>query len=264
MEKIVVLGAGKMGAWLVESLCLDYDVGVYDTDKTKLKYFFNSHKFLTLEEVRDFQPDLLINAVSLNSTIQVFKEIDPFLKDDCILADITSVKNGLHEYYQKSGRRFVSTHPMFGPTFANIKELSNENAIIILESDQEGIEFFRRFYTSLKLNIYEYSFSDHDETIAYSLSVPFSSSLVFAACMKKQEAPGTTFRKHLDVARGVLSEDDYLLSEILFNPFTIAQVAKIRTQLANLITMVEERDFKALKEFLDGLRENIELPVNRG
>jgi prephenate dehydrogenase len=264
MEKIVVLGAGKMGAWLVESLCLDYDVGVYDTDKTKLKYFFNSHKFLTLEEVRDFQPDLLINAVSLNSTIQVFKEIDPFLKDDCILADITSVKNGLHEYYQKSGRRFVSTHPMFGPTFANIKDLSNENAIIILESDQEGIEFFRRFYSSLKLNIYEYSFSDHDETIAYSLSVPFSSSLVFAACMKKQEAPGTTFRKHLDVARGVLSEDDYLLSEILFNPFTIAQVAKIRTQLANLINMVEERDLKALKEFLDGLRENIELPVNRG
>ena len=264
MKKIVVLGAGKMGAWLVESLCLDYDVGVYDTDKTKLKYFFNSHKFLTLEEVRDFQPDLLINAVSLNSTIQVFKEIDPFLKDDCILADITSVKNGLHEYYQKSGRRFVSTHPMFGPTFANIKDLSNENAIIILESDQEGIEFFRRFYSSLKLNIYEYSFSDHDETIAYSLSVPFSSSLVFAACMKKQEAPGTTFRKHLDVARGVLSEDDYLLSEILFNPFTIAQVAKIRTQLANLINMVEERDLKALKEFLDGLRENIELPVNRG
>jgi prephenate dehydrogenase len=264
MKKIVVLGAGKMGAWLVESLCLDYDVGVYDMDKTKLKYFFNSHKFLTLEEVRDFQPDLLINAVSLNSTIQVFKEIDPYLKDDCILADITSVKNGLKEYYLKSGRRFVSTHPMFGPTFANIKDLSSENAIIILESDQEGIEFFRRFYSSLKLNIYEYSFSDHDETIAYSLSVPFSSSLVFAACMKKQEAPGTTFRKHLDVARGVLSEDDYLLSEILFNPFTIAQVVKIRTQLANLINMVEERDFKALKEFFDGLRENIELPVNRG
>ena len=82
--------------------------------------------------------------------------------------------------------------------------------------------------------------------------------------MKKQEAPGTTFRKHLDVARGVLSEDDYLLSEILFNPFTIEQVGKIRTQLANLIRMVEKRDFGALKDFLDELRQNIELPVNRG
>jgi prephenate dehydrogenase len=263
MKKIVVLGAGKMGSWLVESLCLDYDVGVFDLDKTRLKYFFNSHRFLSLDEIRDFQPDLLINAVSLHNTINVFKEIDPYLTKNCIISDITSVKNGLREYYSKSGRRFVSTHPMFGPTFANIKDLSNENAIIITESDQGGIEFFRSFYSSLKLNIYEYSFSDHDETIAYSLSVPFSSSLVFAACMKKQEAPGTTFRKHLDVARGVLSEDDYLLSEILFNPFTIEQVAKIRTQLASLIKIVEQRDFEALKDFFDGLRENIELPVNR-
>ena len=81
--------------------------------------------------------------------------------------------------------------------------------------------------------------------------------------MKTQEAPGTTFRKHLDVARGVLSEDDYLLSEILFNPFTIEQVAKIRTQLGSLIKIVEKRDFVALKDFFDELRENIELPVNR-
>ncbi len=261
MKKIVVLGAGKMGAWLVDSLCLDYEVGVVDQDKTRLKYFFNSHRFLSIEEIRDFQPDLLINAVSLHNTIRVFREVDTFLPEDCIIADITSVKNGLQEYYRESGRRFVSTHPMFGPTFANIKDLSNENAIIIKESDQEGIEFFRSFYSSLKLNIYEYSFSDHDETIAYSLSVPFSSSLVFAACMKKQEAPGTTFRKHLDVARGVLSEDDYLLSEILFNPFTIEQVAKIRTQLASLIKIVEQRDFEGLKDFINELRENIDLPV---
>ncbi len=250
-----------MGSWLVESLCLDYDVGVFDRDKSRLKYFFNSHRFLHFDEIRDFAPELLINAVSLNNTIQVFREIEPYLPGNCIIADITSVKNGLQEYYRESGRRFVSTHPMFGPTFANIKDLSNENAIIIRESDEEGKEFFRNFYRSLNLNIYEYSFSDHDETIAYCLSVPFSSSLVFAACMKKQEAPGTTFRKHLDVARGVLSEDDYLLSEILFNRYTVDQVEKIRTQLARLIEIVKERDFNALQEFFDSLRQNIELPV---
>jgi prephenate dehydrogenase len=261
IEKIVILGAGKMGSWLVESLCLDYEVGVYDKEKSSLKYFFNSHKFLNLDDIGEFNPDLVINAVSLNQTIEMFRNIDPHLSKECIISDITSVKNGLQEYYQQCGRRFVSTHPMFGPTFANIKDLSNENAIIITESDEEGKTFFRKFYASLKLNIYEYSFSDHDETIAYCLSVPFSSSLVFAACMKKQEAPGTTFRKHLDVARGVLSEDDYLLSEILFNPFTVEQVEKIRSQLARLIEIVRERDFNALTEFFDSLRLNIELPA---
>ncbi|NIR17329.1 MAG: prephenate dehydrogenase/arogenate dehydrogenase family protein, partial [Desulfobacterales bacterium] len=68
--------------------------------------------------------------------------------------------------------------------------------------------------------VYEYTFEEHDKTIAYSLSVPFASSMVFAACMKKQEAPGTTFRKHLDIAKGLLSEDDHLLAEVMFNPNT--------------------------------------------
>jgi prephenate dehydrogenase len=243
----------------VESLCLDYDVGVYDNDKHKLKYFFNSHRFLSYKEIGDFNPDMLINAVTLNNTVKVFHEIQPFLNANCLLADITSVKNGLWLYYQESGMRFVSTHPMFGPTFGNIKDLSRENAIIIKESDEEGKQFFRKFYTSHKISIYEYSFEEHDQTIAYSLSIPFSSSLVFAACMKKQEAPGTTFRKHLEVARGVLSEDDYLLSEILFSPYTAEQVKKINAKLESLIEMINKKDFKSLKNFFDTLRKNIEL-----
>ncbi|MBL7112586.1 MAG: prephenate dehydrogenase [Bacteroidales bacterium] len=256
--KIVVIGAGKMGSWLVESLCLDYDVGVYDLDKQKLKYFFNSHRFLTPEEIGGFEPDMLINAVSLNNTVQAFDDLLPFVKDDCLLSDITSVKNGLAVYYNKLGRRFVSTHPMFGPTFANIKELTRENAIIIKESDEEGKAFFRKFYASFDLNIYEYSFVEHDQTIAYSLSIPFSSSLVFAACMKKQEAPGTTFRKHMNVAQGVLSEDDYLLSEILFSPYTLEQVEKINAQLDFLIGIIRKRDFEELRKFFNVLRKNIE------
>jgi prephenate dehydrogenase len=148
---------------------------------------------------------------------------------------------------------------MFGPTFGNIKDLSKENAIIIKESDEEGKQFFWKFYRSLNISIYEYSFEEHDQTIAYSLSIPFSSSLVFAACMKKLEAPGTTFRKHLEVARGVLSEDDFLLSEILFSPYTAEQVKKINAKLDSLIEMIKRKDFESLKNFFDTLRENIGL-----
>lgn len=36
--------------------------------------------------------------------------------------------------------------------------------------------------------------------------------------MKHQDAPGTTFKRHMKIAKGVLNEDDYLLQEILFNP----------------------------------------------
>ncbi len=257
--RIAIIGAGNMGSWLVESLCLEYEVGVYDVDRNRLKYFFNSRKFLYYEEIADFSPDLLINAVSLDKTVAVFDDIISYLPEKCIIADITSVKSGLAEYYKKLGRRFVSTHPMFGPTFGNVKDLSNENAIIITESDEEGKAFFREYFSGLKIKIHEYSFQEHDQTIAYSLSIPFSSTMVFAACMKEQAAPGTTFKKHYNIAEGLLSEDDYLLSEILLSPYSLGQVERISEQMESLIEMIRARDKEQLKEFFKGLRDNIGL-----
>ncbi len=257
--RIAIIGAGNMGSWMVESLCLDYEVGVFDTDRTKMRYFFNSRKFLYLEEILDFSPDLLINAVNLEKTIPVFDEIISYLPESCIIADITSVKNGMAEYYQKLGRRFVSTHPMFGPTFANVRDLRDESAIIISESDEEGKEIFRKFYKSLHINIFEYSFQEHDETIAYSLSIPFASTMVFASIMKEQEAPGTTFKKHLNIAEGLLSEDDYLLSEILLSPHSLEQVEQINEKMSQLMQMLKAKDKEQLKKFFGNLRSNIGL-----
>ena len=255
--KILIIGAGNMGAWFVESLCLEHDVAVYDTNRQKLRYFFNTHRFVSFEQIDAFAPELLINAVSLQHTVAAFNDVLPYLPDSCIISDITSVKNNLHEYYLSVGRRFVSTHPMFGPTFASLKELSSQSAVIISESDTVGKKFFHDFYSSLRLNIYEYSFEQHDKTMAYSLSVPFTSTMVFAACMKYLEAPGTTFKKHLNIAEGLLSENDYLLSEILLNPHTFPQIERIHEKLSELIEMIRQKDTKAIHKFVEELRRNI-------
>ncbi len=258
--KILILGAGKMGAWLAESLCLEHEVGIYDPVREKLRYIFKTQRFLDYKEFEEFQPELLINSVDLQHTIKVFKEVLPFIPENCIISDIASVKNGLKNYYLNSNRRFVSTHPMFGPTFGNVKELENQNAIIIEESDEEGKAFFRKFYSSFSINIFEYSFEKHDETIAYSLSIPFASSLVFGSCMKELEVPGTTFKKHLNISRGLLSEDNYLLSEILLNPYTTSQIENIQEKLNKLIQMIDGRDTAGIHEFFSEIRKNIGMP----
>jgi prephenate dehydrogenase len=121
-----------------------------------------------------------------------------------------------------------------------------------------GKVFFRDLYKSIKLNVFEYSFNEHDETIAYSLSIPFASTLVFAAVMKHQDAPGTTFKRHLSLAEGLLSEDDYLLTEILFNPHTSGQLENIREKLKELLTIIKEKDSDGMKKFLTQVRRNIE------
>lgn len=255
--KILILGAGKMGAFFTDLLSFDHEVAVYEIDARKLRFMYNTLRFTSLTEIQDFKPELVINAVSLRFTLDVFRQITPILPSDCILSDISSVKTGLKEFYEKCGFRYVSTHPMFGPTFANLGKLSNENAIIINEGDETGKEFFRTLYSNLKLNVHEYTFEEHDKTVAYSLSIPFISTFAFAAVMKHQDAPGTTFKKHMNIAEGVLSEDDCLLREILFNPYTKEQVEQIREEMHELIEIIATKDESRMQAYLTKIRNNI-------
>ena len=255
--KILILGAGKMGSFFVDLLSFEHETAVYDVDPHRLRFMYNTQRFTSLDEIRDFAPELVINAVSLNYTINVFRQVTPYLPKDCILSDIASVKTNLKDYYDSCGFRYVSTHPMFGPTFANLGALSNENAIIINEGDYMGRVLFRDIYSRLGLHICEYSFQEHDEIVAYSLSIPFVSTFVFAAVMKHQDAPGTTFKRHMAIAKGVLSEDRTLLREILFNPHTTGQVSKIRQELKDLIEIIDAKDKDALNRYIDRIESHI-------
>ena len=252
--KILIMGAGKMGSFFADVLSFEHEVAMFDKDPARLRFTFNTLRFSKLEEIKEFEPELLINAVTVKYTIEAYKEVIPYLPERCIISDIASVKTGLPEFYKEAGRPFVSTHPMFGPTFANLSDLSTQNTIIISESDHLGKVFFKDLYSKLHLNIFEYTFKEHDETIAYSLSIPFASTLVFASVMKHQDAPGTTFKKHMNIARGLLSEDDYLLTEILFNPHTPQQLEDIQKQLSILQKMVEEKDTSGMIKYLNAIR----------
>lgn len=255
--KILILGAGKMGSFFIDLLSFDHEVAVFEKDPKRLRFTYNCLRFTELSEIMEFQPQLLINAVTVKYTIPAFREVLPYLSADCIISDISSVKTNLKDFYEQTGHPYVSTHPMFGPTFANLNQLSHENAIIISEGDYMGRIFFKDLYQKLGLNIYEYTFEEHDKTVAYSLSIPFVSTFVFAAVMKHQDAPGTTFKRHMQITKGVLSEDDYLLQEILFNPYTHDQVSQIRTELKELLDIVDNKDAQRMKGYLTKIRNNV-------
>ena len=246
-----------MGSFFLDLLSFDHETAVYEKDARRMRFTYNCQRFTSLDEIAAFQPQLVINAVTVKYTIAAFNEVMPHLPADCILSDITSVKTGLREFYEQCGHPYVSTHPMFGPTFANLNQLSEENAIIISEGDRDGRQFFRELYHDLGLNIYEYTFDEHDRTVAYSLSIPFVSTFVFAAVMKHQDAPGTTFKRHMRIAKGVMGEDDYLLQEVLFNPYTHDQVSQIRIELKELLDIIDHKDADRMKQYLTKIRKNV-------
>ena len=86
--RILILGAGKMGSFFVDLLSFEHETAVYEVDPKRLRFMYNTLRFTQLEEIDGFKPELVINAVTLKYTIDVFNEVIPHLPPDCILSDI--------------------------------------------------------------------------------------------------------------------------------------------------------------------------------
>ena len=259
--KIAILGAGHMGSWLAEVLAGEHHIALYDSDETKVRKQHNTLALKSPGELKTYSPDLVINAVTLQHTVPAFEAVLPFLSETCVLCDVASVKAGIAAYYEDCGLRFVSVHPMFGPTFADMQALREENAVIINESCSEGKKFFEYLFARLGLRIFRYSFDEHDQMMAYSLTIPFVSSMMFAGCVDATTVPGTTFKRHMTIARHLLSEDDHLLMEVLFNPHSVAQLGRVTSQLEFLKHIIKGKDYEVAREFFAKLRQNIGEPT---
>ncbi|HOU83818.1 MAG TPA: prephenate dehydrogenase/arogenate dehydrogenase family protein [Spirochaetota bacterium] len=253
--KVAVLGFGRMGGWFADNLKADCAVAVLDTDSAKTKNAKGVKVLLKYEDLAAFAPDVLINAVNHNSTFEAFDEAIKYVSDKCIIGDVAAVKDGLSEYYSLKNRKFFSLHPMFRP--ADNHDYSSEFAVIINESDSSMRDYFTKYFDSFKIKIYQYSFEEHDEMTASALAVPFISSMVFASCTKLENVPGNTYKKHMDITRSLMSEDDYVLAEILFNPKALAEIEKINSKLSYLTHIIKAEDFDEVHKFFENLRSNI-------
>ena len=256
--KIAVIGCGHMGGFLARRLGEDHEIAVLDTDKERMAAIPGAKQLPSVYALAAFEPNMVINAVPLTETIPVFRSLLDHVPDLCILADVASVKGQLPAFYRETGFRFVSTHPMFGPTFAELDRVAGEGAVIIEESDPAGAAVFTELFDALELQQFSYSFEAHDRLMAYSLSMPFVSTMVFAAVLDEKTVPGTTFKRHREIAEGLLAEDDDLLAEILFNPHAMRQLERVTQRLEFMKHVIAGRDRDEAVKFFGSLRENLQ------
>ena len=65
------MGAGKMGSFFIDLLSFDHEVAVFERDPKRMRFTYNCQRFTTYEEIKEFKPELMINAVTLKYTIPV-------------------------------------------------------------------------------------------------------------------------------------------------------------------------------------------------
>lgn len=264
--KIAVMGAGAMGGWFIRSWAGDHEIAVYDLCKDKKKSLRDiSARWLNgPADLQDFCPQMLLNAASIGNAVSAFESVLPFVNEDCLLADTASIKGELAEYYNDLPNPFVSVHPMFGPRFGDMEALKNENAIIIAESDPPGKEFFNDFFCRFQINVYAYSFEEHDRLMGKSLALPFTASFLFAAGLNEKEekkeekkVPGTSFKAHREMAGKLFQENDDMLTAVMMNPAAIDILDRLSAGLEFLKHVIKSGDREEMTGYIIRLREMV-------
>ena len=82
--RILILGAGKMGSFFTDILSFQHETAVFDVNPHQLRFVYNTYRFTTLEEIKDFEPELVINAATVKYTLDAFRKVLPVLPKDCI------------------------------------------------------------------------------------------------------------------------------------------------------------------------------------
>ena len=67
--RILILGAGKMGSFFTDILSFQHETAVFDVNPHQLRFVYNTYRFTTLEEIKDFEPELVINAATVKYTL---------------------------------------------------------------------------------------------------------------------------------------------------------------------------------------------------
>ena len=56
---------------------MKHEVALFDTDPNQLRFVFRTQRFTQLDEIRNFEPEICINAVTLKYTINALKPYCP-------------------------------------------------------------------------------------------------------------------------------------------------------------------------------------------
>lgn len=140
--------------------------------------------------------DLVILAVPVNSIIQLLPTVLDYIKEDAVVTDMGSTKEGMVKVVEKHPKRkqYVASHPMAGTEYsgpkAALKGLFDGKVAILCNADESSTEAKHTvgfMYSRLKMKVIEMDAAEHDVHAAYVSHVSHISSFILANTVLEQE-----------------------------------------------------------------------------
>ena len=207
-------------------------------------------------------------TIPINSTPEIIKKIGPYLKENALIFDITSIKKVVFGALEDLKNMFpvncISFHPMFGP---GIKDMKNYVMLVLKVGGTDKYEIIVKdlleIFRSDGLIITETSPDIHDKRVALTLGVPHMLNILFLNLLKNADEPlneltkytGTTFLLQKVFAESIIQREMEMFGEIqMENQQFLAILEMFEKLVKKYRKSIENKDMNGFSEiFSQGL-----------
>ena len=120
-------------------------------------------------------PPGLIAAVPFGALQSVLEKLQPVLRPETLVMDVTSTKERATELFERilgDHPNVLATHPLFGPPSMDRLE-PGEKLVVTLARGPQAQAFCAFLTTTFGIEIVEVEAHEHDEAMAYMQALPF-------------------------------------------------------------------------------------------
>ena len=193
--------------------------------------------------------ELAIISVPIEVTNAVADRIGPHLPADCVLADITSIKESpLNAMLDSHEGPVIGLHPLFGPTTST---MDKQIVVVTPGRNLPACKWLIDQFSVWGSIILQVSAKEHDEVMSIVQTLRHFATFAFGQFLRRRhvdlsrtlEFSSPIYRLELGMVGRLFAQDPSLYSEIIFaSPERLTLLKDFLTSLTENLAMIEKGD----------------------
>ena len=193
--------------------------------------------------------ELAIISVPIEVTNAVVDRLGPHLPADCVLADITSIKESpLNAMLDSHEGPVVGLHPLFGPTTST---MDKQIVVVTPGRNLPACNWLIDQFSVWGSIILQVSAKEHDEVMSIVQTLRHFATFAFGQFLRRRhvdlsrtlEFSSPIYRLELGMVGRLFAQDPSLYSEIIFaSPERLTLLKDFLTSLTENLAMIEKGD----------------------
>jgi len=192
-EKIAIVGGtGQFGQHLGETLEEENDITISGKDVEEASEVAEKHGWEYGENKEIVRgADVVIIAVPIAVTVEVIEEVGPYVPDDALLCDITSVKSKPVEAMKEHSDEVLGMHPMYAPS----NSIDGQKIVLCPEKGKKWT-LMETFWMDNGADIHVTDPESHDKAMSLVQGLMHFSELVVAETIRKADMTGSDMEEY--------------------------------------------------------------------